>query len=69
MHAKKNFSHYIKLRSLAIDDFETVLKWSKDDSFCSANGWELNRNPEELYRWWLNSVNTVAKNFIRMGIE
>ncbi|MGE7690342.1 GNAT family N-acetyltransferase [Lysinibacillus sp. NPDC097214] len=69
MNANQNLSQCIKIRPLTINDYETVLKWSKDDSFCSANGWELNRSPEELYRWWLNCVNNVAEDFIRMGIS
>jgi len=69
MNTNKNLSQCIKIRPLTINDYEAVLKWSKDDSFCSANGWELNRSPEELYRWWLKCVNNVAEDFIRMGIE
>ncbi|MFC5604091.1 GNAT family N-acetyltransferase [Sporosarcina koreensis] len=59
----------ITIRPLHIDDYETVLSWSKDDLFCSANGWELNRNEEELYEWWNRCVHNKAANFIRMGIE
>lgn len=59
----------IALRPLRIDDYEVVLNWSKDDIFCSANGWELNRNEEELYKWWIHCVNNQAEDFIRMGIE
>lgn len=40
-----------------------------DDTFCLANGWELNRSPEELYKWWLKCINNVAEDFIRMGIQ
>ncbi|MEB2298587.1 GNAT family N-acetyltransferase [Lysinibacillus xylanilyticus] len=69
MNANKNLSQCIKIRPLTLNDYEIVLKWSKDDSFCSANGWELNGSPEELYRWWLNCVNNVAEDFIRMGIS
>lgn len=69
MNEKKNLSPDIRLRPLTMDDYEAVLKWSKDESFCSANGWELNRSPEELYRWWLLCVDNAAADFIRMGIE
>jgi [ribosomal protein S5]-alanine N-acetyltransferase len=60
---------FIKVRSLHIDDFSNVLNWSKDDLFCLANGWEKNRNPEELYQWWLDCINNKSEGFIRMGIE
>ncbi|MGG0669500.1 GNAT family N-acetyltransferase [Lederbergia citrisecunda] len=59
----------IALRPLSVSDYETVLNWSKDDLFCSANDWEKNRNEEELYKWWLHCVNNEADDFIRMGIE
>jgi len=59
----------ITLRPLHINDYEAVLNWSKGDKFCSANGWETNRNEEELYRWWAYCVNNKAEDFIRLGIE
>jgi len=63
-----NLIHSIKLRNLSIDDFKIVLNWSKDDTFCSANGWEKNRSEEELYRWWLHCISIESEDFIRMGI-
>lgn len=59
----------IKIRPISMDDYETVLKWSKDKSFCFANGWERNRDPKELYNWWYSCVNNKNDHFIRMGIE
>ncbi|MEK5058008.1 GNAT family N-acetyltransferase [Paenibacillus sp. FSL H7-0326] len=59
----------VKLRNLRVDDYNSVLNWSKDDSFCSANGWEKDRSPQELYIWWRKCVNNEAEDFIRMGIE
>lgn len=59
----------MKIRPLSIDDFKTVLNWSQDDSFCSANGWETNRSEEELYRWWVHCVSHESEDFIRLGIE
>lgn len=59
----------IALRPLRIDDYKTVLRWSRDESFCSANEWELNRDEEELYEWWSRCVNNKAEGFIRMGID
>lgn len=64
-----NDSKSIKIRQITLDDYQSVLKWSKDDSFCLANGWEKNRSPEELYQWWHNCVHNAADDFIRMGIE
>lgn len=65
----ETISQCIKIRPLTINDYETVLIWSMDHSFCSANGWERNRSSEEIYSWWLKCVNNVAEDFIRMGIE
>lgn len=59
----------IRIRKITVDDYFMVYQWSKDDMFCDANGWEKNRNPEELQRWWLQCVNSTADDFIRMGIE
>ena len=69
MVAAQKPSPHIKIRPISIDDFEAVLKWSKDDSFCLTNGWEINRKPDELFRWWLLCVENNSAHFIRMGIE
>ena len=69
MSIENNILNTIKVRPLSIDDFKNVLNWSKDDTFCSANGWEINRSEEELYRWWLHCVNHESEDFIRLGIE
>lgn len=69
MNTEKSLSHYIKIRAITIDDFETVLNWSKDHTFCSANSWESDRSPDALYRWWYHFVHNIAEDFIRMGIE
>ncbi|UUI03836.1 GNAT family N-acetyltransferase [Oceanobacillus jeddahense] len=59
----------ILLRPLTMKDFQTVLKWGKDESFCTANGWELNRSEKKLYSWWNRCVFNEQPNFIRLGIE
>ncbi|MDG5472480.1 GNAT family N-acetyltransferase [Jeotgalibacillus sp. ET6] len=69
MNANKTYSHGIKLRPINIQDYEAVLKWSKDPSFCSANGWEQNQPSERLYTWWSNCVNNAEKDFFRKGKE
>ncbi len=68
MSIEKNIIKPIKIRDLKIDDYETVLKWSKDDVFCSANGWPRNRTEEELYKWWIHCTNNEDHNFVRKGI-
>ncbi|MED3576088.1 GNAT family N-acetyltransferase [Cytobacillus praedii] len=59
----------IKIRAITIDDYKFVLNWSKDYNFCLSNGWEMNRNEEELKKWWDHCVNNVSKDFIRFGVE
>jgi [ribosomal protein S5]-alanine N-acetyltransferase len=59
----------IVIRPISIDDFEEVLHWSRDVNFCLANDWQLNRDPKELYDWWLRCVENQATDFIRLGIE
>lgn len=68
MLGTKSDDFQFKIRPLLITDYESVLNWSKDESFCLANGWEINKSPEELYKWWLQCVNNSAVDFIRMGI-
>ena len=57
------------LRPITLEDYESVLRWSKDDVFCTANGWELNRDPRELLDWWKICVKSNSDSFVRMGIE
>jgi hypothetical protein len=45
----------IKIRPLIIDDFEYILEWSKDDTFCSANDWEK----IETCKSYIDGGNTV----------
>ncbi len=66
---ENNLVQSVKIRPLSIDDYKTVLNWSKDDIFCLANGWEKNRSEDELYQWWFRCLNNVSEDFIRMGIE
>ena len=69
MDETENLLPGIRIRALTMADYEAVLKWSRDDSFCSANGWEMNRIPEELHRWWRMCVENAVEDFIRLGIE
>ncbi|MDW0114120.1 GNAT family N-acetyltransferase [Sporosarcina saromensis] len=57
------------IRKLCMDDFVHVLNWSKDATFCAANGWVQNRSEEELYNWWFHCVNNNAVDFIRLRID
>ena len=58
----------ITLRPIEMKDFQAVLLWSQDDAFCEANGWELNREIEELSNWWQKCVEDKSTDFIRIGI-
>ena len=69
MSIKNSVLNTMKIRPLSLDDFKNVLNWSKDDTFCLANGWETNRSEEELYGWWLHCVSHESEDFIRLGIE
>lgn len=66
---ENNISSLIRIRPITVNDYKEVIKWSKDDRFCAANGWEKNRSDGELYQWWLRCVNNVSEDFYRMGIE
>ncbi|WP_053075014.1 GNAT family N-acetyltransferase [Ornithinibacillus californiensis] len=57
------------LRPITMEDYPTVLAWSMDEVFCSHNGWERNRDPDELYQWWRYCVENKAEDFVRLAIE
>lgn len=57
-----------QIRPIREDDFPYVLAWSKDETFCLANGWEVNRSEQELYKWW-HCVHHLPENFLREGVE
>lgn len=59
----------IKLRPIKINDFEQVLRWSKDEAFCRANGWKMNTKRDHLYNWWSTQVYSTSQNRIRLAIE
>ncbi|GIO28254.1 GNAT family N-acetyltransferase [Ornithinibacillus bavariensis] len=59
----------IKIRPIKLEDYSSVLAWSKDEAFCLANDWDLNREPDEVYNWWQQCVHHKKDDFIRMGIE
>ena len=68
---KSNGTGYlpIQLRALQMEDFPVVEKWSNDHAFCLANGWEIDRNEDELYSWWHNCVHIATHDFLRLGIQ
>lgn len=57
-----------QIRPIREDDFLYVLAWSKEETFCLANGWELGRSEQELYEWW-HCVHHLPENFLREGVE
>lgn len=69
MNLKVEYIDLIKIRPITEEDYGYVLKWSKNDKFCLANDWEINRNEQELYKWWLYCVKDLPEDLIRMGIE
>lgn len=69
MKVENDNLHNIKIRPIREDDYKYVLNWSMDENFCVANGWEVNRDKQEVFRWWLHCVSNNSKDFIREGIE
>lgn len=66
---KRVVGQLIQLRTINIDDYIDFFKWSKDEMFCLANGWDTNRSKEEIYDWLLRVVTNKAEDFVRLGIE
>ena len=59
----------VQLRAIHMDDYNTIVNWSKDERFCLANDWPLDREEDELYTWWEQCVTSKKHNFVRLGIE
>ena len=59
----------IQLRPVHMSDYDTIVKWSKDERFCLANDWPLERTEEEVYTWWEQCVTSEKPNFVRLGME
>lgn len=59
----------ISFRALKLEDYDVVLNWNKDERFCEANGWQKNRDKDELFQWWNHCVDKQRNDFIRFGIE
>lgn len=59
----------IHLRPIRTDDYIHFLAWSTDETFCLANGWDMNRSEEEIYRWVHHIVHHHPSDFVRLGIE
>lgn len=59
----------VQLRAIHMDDYNTIVNWSKDERFCLANDWPLDREEDELYTWWEQCVTLKKHNFVRLGIE
>lgn len=65
----KTSSGNISIRPIRQSDITYVLNWSEDQKFCSANGWKLNRDEEEIHKWWMLQINNNSAEYIREGIE
>ncbi|QPC45587.1 GNAT family N-acetyltransferase [Mangrovibacillus cuniculi] len=69
MNVRDSNVQNIKLRPLTIDDFSSVLEWSKDEKFCLASNWELHRDEQEVNSWWQHFVSSLPEDFIRLALE
>ncbi|TFD94423.1 GNAT family N-acetyltransferase [Jeotgalibacillus sp. R-1-5s-1] len=58
----------IELRPIKLTDFDEVLRWSRDEAFCSANEWPAYRDRDELLKWWETCVTNESEDFMRLGI-
>ena len=57
------------LRPLTLDDLDTVVRWSRDQTFCRANGWDVGRPPAEVRRHWAQLIEDPPDHFLRFGAE
>lgn len=66
---QKTSSENVSVRLIRQSDITYVLDWSEEQKFCSSNGWKLNRNEEEIHKWWILQVTNDSAECIREGIE
>jgi [ribosomal protein S5]-alanine N-acetyltransferase len=59
----------VVLRALTPDDLGSVVRWSHDEVFCRANGWDPGRTPAEVRRHWANLIAQPHPGFLRLGAE
>ena len=59
----------IVLRPMTTDDLESVIRWSRDDDFCRANGWNVGQLPEEVRTHWTRLLEQPLDNFVRFRVE
>ena len=59
----------VRLRALTPDDLATVVRWSRDEVFCRANGWEVGRAPAAVRRHWAALIAEPRDDFLRLGAE
>ena len=64
----KNLST-ITLREIRPEDFPTILKWSRDETFCLVNGWTYNQEEQKLFERWERLINNASDRFLRWGID
>lgn len=59
----------VVLRPLTLDDLDSIVQWSRDDAFCRANGWNVERVPAEVRSHWTRLIEEPPENFVRLGVE
>jgi [ribosomal protein S5]-alanine N-acetyltransferase len=59
----------VALRALTLDDLDTVVRWSRDEEFCRANGWEVGRAPAEVRQHWAKLIAEPDHGFLRLGAD
>lgn len=57
----------MKLRRLVAEDLGAVVRWSQDEPFCRANGWELDRSEAVVRQHWSRLIEDPPKGLLRLG--
>ena len=59
----------IRLRAVTVDDLATIVRWSRDETFCRANGWDVGRAEDEVGRHWTRLLTSPPPGLTRLGVE
>ena len=59
----------VTLRTLTSEDLDTVVRWSRDPTFCLANGWDVGRAAAEVRRHWSRLLAEPPRGLLRLGAE
>lgn len=59
----------IEFNNIDSIDITTLYRWSKDQEFCSLNGWPSNQSLQDITTWWQKVIDKQSTDFKRYIIS